>query len=61
MPTTDFPGIGATMRTDRALRARARSSARETILLSLVPAAGLNSNMVTTGPGMTSVTSPSTP
>src|SRR3989338_2579502 len=40
IPTTFFPGIGATIRTERALRANERSSAKFTILLTLMPAAG---------------------
>ena len=61
MPTTDFPGIGATMRKLIAFMANARSSARFTILATLVPGAGSNSYIVTTGPGRTSVTLPSMP
>jgi len=61
MPTTDFPGSGATMRRLTALSASARSSARFTIRATLVPGAGSNSYIVTTGPGRTSVTRPSMP
>ena len=61
MPTAFLPGIGATTRTGAALSAMARSSARETILLILMPGAGVNSYMVITGPGLISRISPSTP
>ena len=61
MPTTDFPGIGATILIETAERAMARSSDRFDILLTLMPGAGSNSYIVTTGPGLTSVTLPSIP
>ena len=54
-------GIGARMRMRWARSARARSSSRETIWFTLTPAAGSNSNVVTTGPGWISVTRPSMP
>src|SRR5262249_39630816 len=61
MPTTAFPGIGATTRTLTASITSAKSSWRLTILLTFTPAAGANSYMVITGPGNTCTTSPSTP
>ncbi len=60
MPMAAFPGIGATMRTLGARRARARSSERPATLLILTPGAGLSSYIVMTGPGRISTTSPST-
>ena len=51
MPTVDLPG-SRSMRIDSACSARHRSSASPVILLYLTPASGLNSNVVTTGPGM---------
>ena len=51
MPTVDLPGMRS-MSTDSACIARHRSSARPVILLYFTPASGLNSNVVTTGPGM---------
>ena len=56
IPTTDFPGIGATIRRLIAFNANARSSARFTMRATFVPGAGSNSYIVTTGPGRTSVT-----
>ena len=50
MPTVDFPEIRS-IRADSALSARHRSSESAVILLYLIPASGLNSNVVTTGPG----------
>ena len=50
IPTTDLPGIGATIRMLIAFMASARSSARLTILATFTPAAGSNSYIVTTGP-----------
>ena len=49
------------MRTDSALRARARSSWRLTIWLTLTPGAGWNSKTVITGPGLIASIVPSTP
>ena len=51
MPTVDLPGMRS-IRTDSACIARHRSSARPVILLYFTPASGLNSKVVTTGPGM---------
>jgi len=61
IPMAALPGMGATMRTLWAFRARARSSARLAILLILTPGAGSSSYIVMTGPGLTSATLPSTP
>ncbi len=58
MPTVSEPGMGAWMRTATAERARLISSLRLAILLTLTPAAGLISNMVTTGPGVIRTSSP---
>ena len=60
-PTAPLPGIGAMMRMRWALSASARSSSRDTIWFTFTPAAGANSNVVTTGPGWISVTRPSIP
>ena len=59
MPTVDLPGIRS-MSTDSACIARLRSSASPVTLLYLTPASGLNSNVVTTGPGWICATWPST-
>ena len=59
MPTVDLPGMRS-MRTDSACIARHRSSARPVTLLYFTPASGLNSNVVTTGPGWICATCPST-
>ena len=61
IPTTAFPGIGATIRILIARSAKARSSVRLTILFILTPDAGSYSNVVTTGPGVTAATLPLTP
>ena len=61
MPTTASPGTGAWIRTAAARRAIERSSARLTIWLTLMPEPGSNLYIVTTGPGCTSTTRPSTP
>ena len=50
MPTTSLPGIGASMRMERAARAMARSSARASMRDSLTWCSGLTSYWVTTGP-----------
>ena len=50
MPTVDLPGMRS-ISTDSACIARHRSSARPVTLLYFTPASGLNSNVVTTGPG----------
>ena len=59
MPTLARPGSRST-RIDSAESARARSSDRPMTWLTLMPAAGRNSYVVTTGPGWYSATSPST-
>ncbi len=59
MPTLARPGRRST-RIDSAESASARSSDRPMTWLTLIPAAGRNSYVVTTGPGWYSVTSPST-
>ena len=51
MPTVDLPGMRS-ISTDSAFIARQRSSARPVIFAYFTPASGLNSNVVTTGPGM---------
>ncbi len=51
MPTVDLPGMRS-IRTDSACIARHRSSARPVIFVYFTPASGLNSKVVTTGPGM---------
>ena len=50
IPTRDFPGIGASIRTSLAAKARAKSSARLEIRLTRTPTAGLTSYLVTEGP-----------
>ena len=60
MATVPRPGIGPTMRTEAALRASARSSARFTTWLTFTPAAGSNSYEVMIGPGLTCTMRPST-
>ena len=50
MPTVDEP-LMRSMRIDSAFSASARSSPRLTTLAYFTPADGLNSNVVTTGPG----------
>src|SRR5205085_2076242 len=50
MPTVDEP-LMRSMRIDSALSASARSSPRLTTFAYFTPADGLNSNVVTTGPG----------
>ncbi len=59
MPTVDLPGMRS-ISTDSACIARHRSSARPVTLLYFTPASGLNSNVVTTGPGWIWTTEPST-
>ena len=50
MPTVDLPGMRS-ISTDSASIARHKSSARPVTRAYLTPASGLNSNVVTTGPG----------
>ena len=59
IPTVDFPAMRS-MRMLSALRARHRSSVRLVMRVYLMPASGLNSNVVTTGPGLICVTCPCT-
>ena len=56
MPTTSLPGIGASMRMERADRAIARSSARASMRETLTWCSGLTSYWVTTGPELTATT-----
>ncbi len=51
MPTVGLPGMRS-MRMDSAWRPRQRSSVSVVILAILTPASGLNSKVVTTGPGV---------
>ena len=51
MPTVDLPGIRS-ISTDSAFSASDRSSARPVTFAYFTPASGLNSNVVTTGPGV---------
>ncbi len=57
MPTVDFPGMRS-IRMDSAFSARQRSSARPVMRLYLMPASGLSSYVVTTGPGLICVMRP---
>ena len=50
IPTAAFPGMGASILTRGAARARAISLESPMILLTLTPGAGSSSNLVTTGP-----------
>ena len=59
MPTVGLPGIRS-MRIDSACKPRHRSSVRVVMRLYLMPASGLNSKVVTTGPGLICTTEPST-
>ena len=59
MPTVGLPGMRS-MRIDSACRPRHRSSVRFVMRLYLMPASGLNSKVVTTGPGLICTTLPST-
>ena len=59
MPTVDLPGIRS-ISTDSACMARHRSSSRFVIFEYFTPAFGLNSKVVTTGPGWICTTEPST-
>ncbi len=52
MPTTSLPGMGASMRMERAARAMARSSARASMRETLTWCSGRTSYWVTTGPGV---------
>ena len=59
MPTVGLPGMRS-MRTDSTSRPRQRSSVSVVMRLYLMPASGLNSNVVTTGPGLICTTEPMT-
>src|SRR3977135_2986285 len=59
MPTVDLPAMLA-ISTESAFIARQRSSARPVIFAYFTPASGLNSKVVTTGPGWIWTTLPST-
>ena len=52
MPTALLPGIGASIRSERAARAMARSSESASIRLTLMSGAGWTSYWVTTGPAL---------
>ena len=60
MPTVGLPGMRS-IRMDSACSPRQRSSVRLVMRLYLMPASGLNSKVVTTGPGLICTTLPSTP
>ena len=57
MPTVGFPGMRS-IRIDSAWRPRHRSSLRVVMRVYFTPASGLNSNVVTTGPGLICTTDP---
>jgi hypothetical protein len=59
MPTVGLPGMRS-IRIDSACRPRHRSSVSVVMRLYLMPASGLNSKVVTTGPGLICTTLPST-
>src|SRR5476649_2176393 len=59
IPTVDLPAMRS-ISTESAFIARQRSSARPVIFAYFTPASGLNSNVVTTGPGWIWTTVPST-
>ena len=59
MPTVGLPGMRS-IRMDSACRPRHRSSVSVVMRLYLTPASGLNSNVVTTGPGLICTTLPCT-
>jgi hypothetical protein len=59
IPMVDLPGMRS-IRIDSAFNARQRSSVSPMMRLYLIPASGLNSNVVTTGPGLICVTRPFT-
>ena len=60
IPTVDLPGMRS-IKIDSARKARQRSSASPVMRLYLIPASGLNSKVVTTGPGLICVIWPPTP
>ena len=57
IPIVDFPGMRS-IRIDSACSARHKSSVSPVMRVYLIPASGLNSNVVTTGPGLICVTRP---
>ena len=59
MPTVGLPGMRS-IRMDSACSPRHRSSLSVVMRLYLMPASGLNSKVVTTGPGLICTTLPST-
>ena len=59
MPMVGLPGMRS-IRIDSACRPRQRSSVRVVIRLYFTPASGLNSKVVTTGPGLIWTTDPRT-
>ena len=59
IPTVGLPGMRS-MRIDSACRPRHRSSLSVVMRLYLMPASGLNSKVVTTGPGLIWTTEPKT-
>ena len=59
MPTVDLPAMRS-IRMLSAFNARHRSSVRFVMRVYLIPASGLNSKVVTTGPGLICVTCPCT-
>ncbi len=61
MPTTSLPGIGASIRIERAARAIARSSARASMRETLTLLSGRTSYWVTTGPVFVATTLASMP
>ena len=60
IPTADRPGMGASIRTAAAAKARAISFERATILFTFIPGAGWNSYRVMVGPILTLTTFPGT-
>ena len=61
IPTADFPGIGASMRTSAAARLSLISSVNPTIRLTFTPCSGISSYRVTVGPQLTLLTVTLTP
>ena len=59
MPIVGLPGMRS-IRIDSACSPRHKSSVSVVTLLYLIPASGLNSNVVTTGPGLICTTEPRT-
>ena len=61
IPTTSRPGIGAIIRNDSADSANDKSSAKSDTRFTRTSTFGLNSNIVTTGPGLAATICPPTP